>query len=100
MARKPAKMYRQIKGQAFTRREYSGGVPNNRILRYHLGNRKRAEADEFEITLELTADNACQIRDTALEAANRLLIQPFVQLQDLWVMHLECILFLIKYLRK
>ena len=71
MARKPAKMYRQIKGQAFTRREYSGGVPNNRILRYHLGNRKRAEADEFDITLELTADNACQIRDTALEAARQ-----------------------------
>ena len=32
-------MYRQIKGQSFTRREYTGGVPNNRILRYHMGNR-------------------------------------------------------------
>ena len=32
MARKPAKMYRQVKGQAYTRREYTGGVPNNRIL--------------------------------------------------------------------
>ncbi len=71
MARKPAKMYRQIKGQSFTRREYSGGVPNNRILRYHMGNRKKAEAGEFEIILELYADNACQIRDSALESARQ-----------------------------
>ena len=27
--------------KSFTRREYTGGVPNNRILRYHMGNRKR-----------------------------------------------------------
>ena len=71
MARKPAKMYRQIKGQSFTRREYSGGVPNNRILRYHMGNRKKAETGGFEIWLELRADNACQIRDSALESARQ-----------------------------
>ena len=71
MARKPAKMYRQIKGQSFTRREYTGGVPNNRILRYHMGNRKRAETGGFPVTLELTADNACQIRDSALESARQ-----------------------------
>ena len=51
MARKPAKMYRQIKGQSFTRREYTGGVPNNRILRYHMGNRKRAETEAFRSLL-------------------------------------------------
>ena len=69
MARKPAKMYRQIKGQAYTRREYSGGVPNNRILRFFMGNRKAAEAGQFKIIVELTADNPCQVRDSALEAA-------------------------------
>ncbi len=69
MARKPAKMYRQVKGQAYTRREYTGGVPNNRILRYHMGNRKAAEAGEFEVVVELSVDNAVQIRHTALEAA-------------------------------
>lgn len=69
MARKPAKMYRQVKGQAYTRREYTGGVPNNRILRYHMGNRKVAEAGGFEVVIELTVDNAVQIRHTALEAA-------------------------------
>ena len=71
MARKPAKMYRQIKGQSFTRREYTGGVPNNRILRYHMGNRKKAEAGEFPVLIELSADNACQIRDSALESARQ-----------------------------
>ncbi len=71
MARKPAKMYRQIKGQAYTRREYSGGVPNNRILRYFMGNRKAAEAGQFEVVVELTADNPCQVRDSALEAARQ-----------------------------
>ncbi len=71
MARKPAKMYRQIKGQSFTRREYSGGVPNNRILRYHMGNRTRAEAGDFQISIELQVDNSCQIRDSALEAARQ-----------------------------
>jgi large subunit ribosomal protein L10e len=36
-----------------------------------MGNRKKAEAGEFEIVLELYADNACQIRDSALESARQ-----------------------------
>jgi len=71
LARKPAKMYRQIKGQSFTRREYTGGVPNNRILRYHMGNRKKSETGGFPVAIELRSDNACQIRDSALEAARQ-----------------------------
>ena len=71
MARKPGKMYRQIKGQAYTRREYSGGVPNNRIVRYFMGDRKTAEAGQFEVIVELSADDACQVRDSALEAARQ-----------------------------
>ena len=71
MARKPAKMYRRIKGQAYTRRKYTGGVPNNRIMRFHMGNRKAAEADEFPVVLELVVDESCQIRHTALEAARQ-----------------------------
>ena len=64
MARKPASMYRRIKGQAYTRRKYTGGVPNNRIMRFHMGNRKAAEANEFPVVLELTVDESCQIRHT------------------------------------
>ena len=71
MARKPAKMYRQLKGLSFTRREYTGGVPNNRILRYHMGNRKKSETGGFPVAIELRSDNACQIRDSALESARQ-----------------------------
>ena len=69
MARKPAKMYRRLKGQAYTRRKYTGGVPNNRIMRFHMGNRKAAEADEFPVILNMSVDESCQVRHTALEAA-------------------------------
>ncbi len=68
MARKPAKMYRRLKGQAFTRRKYMGGVPNNQILRFLTGNSRDAETGGFEVVLELRADESCQIRHTALEA--------------------------------
>ena len=67
MARKPAKMYRQIKGPAYTRRQYTGGVPNNRILRYHMGNRTVVEANGFEVVLNLTVDNSVQFRQQMLK---------------------------------
>ena len=69
MARKPAKMYRRLKGPAYTRRKYIGGVPNNRILNFYAGNRRAAETGEFLMELNLLADESCQIRHTALEAA-------------------------------
>ena len=69
MARKPAVMYRRLKGPAYTRRKYIGGVPNNRILSFHSGNRRAAETGGFPVVLELRANNDCQIRHTALEAA-------------------------------
>ena len=68
MARKPASMYRRVKGPAYTRRKFIGGVPNNRILQYHIGNRKAAETGQFDVILHLSVDNAVQVRHTALEA--------------------------------
>ena len=64
MARKPAVMYRQIKGQAFTRRKYMGGVPNNRISQYDMG----SSSLEFPMTISLRVENRVQVRHTALEA--------------------------------
>jgi large subunit ribosomal protein L10e len=64
MARKPNSMYRQIVGQAYTRREYMGGVPLSRITQFDLGNIK----GDFPVTLTLIAHERCQIRHTALEA--------------------------------
>ena len=73
MARKPAVMYRQVKGQAYTRRKYMGGVPNNRISQYDMGNLNT----DFPVVLTLRVKNHVQVRHTALEAgriaANRLL---------------------------
>ena len=74
MARKPAVMYRQVKGQAFTRRKYMGGVPNNRISQYDMGNLKETD---FPIKVSLKVEDRVQIRHTALEAgriaANRVM---------------------------
>ena len=58
MARKPASMYRRLKGPAYTRRKYIGGVPNNRILNFYAGNRRAAETGEFLMELNLIADES------------------------------------------
>ena len=75
MSRKPASMYRQIRGQPYTRREYMGGVPASRITQFDLGNIN----GEFPIIITLLAEEACQIRHIALESAritaNRLMIK-------------------------
>jgi large subunit ribosomal protein L10e len=65
MTRKPGRMYRQIKGAAFTRKEYMGGVPAPRINQFVMGNTKGS----FPLVYHLIAKEPCQIRHTALEAA-------------------------------
>ena len=65
MVRKPAKMYRDISKKAYTRREYMGGVPGNKIVQFEMGNLSQ----EFPLEVDLLVDEACQIRHSALEAA-------------------------------
>jgi large subunit ribosomal protein L10e len=65
MARKPARMYRQIRGQAYCRREYMGGVPASRINTFDIG----VTNGDFPVTIALKIKEPCQIRHTALEAA-------------------------------
>jgi len=65
MARKPGRMYRFIRGQPATRKEYTGGIPNPHITQFVLGNK----TDDFPIQLELRAEEKCQIRHTSLESA-------------------------------
>ncbi|HUH78641.1 MAG TPA: 50S ribosomal protein L16 [Methanoregula sp.] len=65
MVRKPAKMYRNISKKAYTRREYMGGVPGNKIVQFEMGNLSQ----EFPTEVDLIVDEACQIRHSALEAA-------------------------------
>lgn len=72
--RKPARMYRRIKSQSYTRRKYIGGVPANRITQYELGNVK----GDFTFEFNLIANNSCQIRHTALESA-RIACNKYIQ---------------------
>ena len=65
MTRKPARMYRKIEGQVYTRREYMGGVPNCRVTQFDTGNLRA----EFPLSLTLDTEEAAQVRDLALEAA-------------------------------
>lgn len=73
MVRKPASMYKRITGQAYTRREYMGGVPASRVSQFDMGN---LQAD-FPVVLTLKVKNRVQVRHTSLEAgriaANRVL---------------------------
>lgn len=64
MARVPAKMYRKITQHAYTRREYMGGIPGNRILQFQSGNKTR----DFPVSLHLVPEERGQLRHTALEA--------------------------------
>ncbi len=65
MAQKPGSMYREVKGQAYTRKKYIGGVPHVRVGQFVTGNRTA----KFEMELELIAEEKCQIVDCALESA-------------------------------
>lgn len=58
-------MYREIRGQAYTRKEYMGGIPGIRISQWDVGDLKA----DFPARLHLVADEQCQIRHIALEAA-------------------------------
>jgi large subunit ribosomal protein L10e len=65
MTRKPARMYRKVEGQVYTRREYMGGVPVCRVTQFDTGNLHQ----EFPYALSLGMEEAAQVRDIALEAA-------------------------------
>lgn len=65
MTRKPARMYRKIEGQVYTRQEYMGGIPACRITQFDTGNLKEA----YPLRLSLAGEEAAQVRDIALEAA-------------------------------
>ncbi len=67
MVRKPGRMYRNLEGPAYTRREYMGGVPNPKIVHFEMGNVE--DKENFPVELSLIVDEDCQIRHNALESA-------------------------------
>lgn len=67
MTKKPGRMYRQVTGPAYSRREYISGVPASRIQQFEHGDLKNQTRFEYELLLR--AVESCQIRHTSLEAA-------------------------------
>ena len=65
MARKPASMYRYVRGSPSTRKEYMGGIPNPRITQFVLGNKTA----KFPVEISLLVLEKCNIRHNALESA-------------------------------
>lgn len=65
MVTKPARMYTHISGPAYTRRKFMGGVPYPKITTFTLGNQKK----DFDVEFRLIAEESCQVRHNALEAA-------------------------------
>lgn len=65
MARKPASMYRDITQHAYTRKEYTGGIPQSTLLTFETGTPQR----DFPVTMLLVANERAQIRSQAIEAA-------------------------------
>lgn len=68
-----AKNYREVKGQAYTRREYAKSRPPSKITKFTMGDTKTV----FPVEAKLISMENAQIRHNALEAAriasNRLL---------------------------
>lgn len=64
MARKPASMYRDITQMAFTRKEYTGGIPQSTLLQFESGTPQR----DFPVIMLLLTNERMQVRSQALEA--------------------------------
>ncbi|KYK28328.1 50S ribosomal protein L16 [Thermoplasmatales archaeon SG8-52-1] len=65
MSRKPSSMYRYVRGQPSTRKEYMGGIPASRITQFVLGNK----TEDFPIEISLHSLEKCNVRHNALESA-------------------------------
>jgi large subunit ribosomal protein L10e len=67
--------YREVKGQAYTRKKYIRGSPPSKIVKFTMGN----TSGSYNYQARLIAEKEVQIRHNALEAAriatNRLLVE-------------------------
>jgi large subunit ribosomal protein L10e len=73
-----AKNYRAVKGQSYTRKEFTKGFPAPKITKFTMGDTKR----RFDYEAKLIALEQAQIRHNSLEAArvasNRILMDKLV----------------------
>lgn len=75
MARKPARMYRNLTKRSYTRRKYMGGVPGSKIVTFDIGNLN----GEFPVEVSLIAKESCNIRHSALESARIAANKPLLE---------------------
>ncbi len=59
------KNYREIKGMAYTRKEFAPGAPNPKVARFTTGK----ASDDYDYSIRLVSEGRVQIRHNALEAA-------------------------------
>jgi len=64
MGLKPARIFREIKGPAYTRREFIRGVPGIKVAQFDMGNPK----GDFDLSVALITKEDVQIRHNAIEA--------------------------------
>jgi len=60
-----ARNYREVKGQAYTRKKYIRGSPASKIVKFTMGN----PAGTYKYQVQLIGEKAVQIRHNALESA-------------------------------
>ncbi|PVX25965.1 MAG: 50S ribosomal protein L16 [Candidatus Bathyarchaeum sp.] len=60
-----ARNYREVKGQAYTRKKYIRGSPASKIVKFTMGN----PSGSYKYQARLIAEKSVQIRHNALEAA-------------------------------
>ncbi|KAI9014878.1 ribosomal protein L10e/L16 [Gaertneriomyces semiglobifer] len=68
MGRRPARCYRYCKNKPYPKSRFNRGVPDPKIRIFDLG-RKKANVDEFPLTVHLVSGEYEQISSEALEAA-------------------------------
>lgn len=62
---RPGRIYKQIKSQSYTRREYMGGVPGSRIIQFDAGDKSQ----NFPVVAHLVAEERVAILHNCLESA-------------------------------
>ncbi|MFQ5891729.1 MAG: 50S ribosomal protein L16 [Candidatus Methanofastidiosia archaeon] len=62
---RPGRIDRKTDKLSYTKREFMRGVPGSKVVSYDIG----APIENFPLEVSLTAENECQIRHNALEAA-------------------------------
>merc|ERR1712173_542027 len=68
MGRRPAKCYRYCKNKPYPKSRFNRGVPDSKIRIFDLG-RKKANVEDFPLSIHLVSDELEQLSSEAMEAA-------------------------------